>query len=72
MNVLQIYMKELVVLGVNINPFTFPKGLALVQAMADRYLNFERLGIRVYKLSEYKEALEALKNGQASKAVFKL
>ncbi|XP_043289050.1 D-arabinitol dehydrogenase 1-like [Venturia canescens] len=68
----EIYMKELTVMGVNINPFTFPKGLALVQAMADRYLNYEKLGIRVYKLSQHREALEALKNGEASKVVFKM
>ena len=62
----------MMVLGVNINPFTFLKGLALVEAMSDRYLNYEKLGIRVYKLSEYKEAFESLKNGGSCKAVFKL
>ncbi|XP_015115847.1 D-arabinitol dehydrogenase 1 [Diachasma alloeum] len=67
----EIYMKELQVLGVNINPFTFPKGLSLVQAMSDRYLSLDKLGIRVFKLSEYREALEALKAGQISKAMFK-
>ncbi len=63
-------MKELKVIGVNINPFTFPKALELVRAMADRYLHYDKLGIRVYKLSDYKEALQALRNGEISKAVF--
>ncbi|KAK0167273.1 hypothetical protein PV327_004695 [Microctonus hyperodae] len=67
----QIYMKELNVVGVNINPFTFPKALGLVRAMVDRYLNYERLGIGIYKLSDYNEALEALRMGEISKAVFK-
>lgn len=65
-------MKELNIVGVNINPFTFPKGLALLHAMADRYLNYDNLGIKIYPLSEYNEALEALKRGDISKAVFKL
>lgn len=68
----QIYMKELSVIGVNINPFTFPKGLALLAAMADRYLDYKILGIQVFSLSQYREAMEALKKGAISKAVFKL
>ena len=59
-------------MGVNINPFTFRKGLSLVEAMADRYLCYEKLGIEVFKLSEYEEAFAALKRGDISKAVFKL
>lgn len=65
-------MKELNIVGVNINPFTFPKGLSLLQAMADKYLDYEKLGIKVYPLKDYREALEALKRGDISKAVFKL
>ncbi|XP_012263700.2 D-altritol 5-dehydrogenase-like [Athalia rosae] len=67
----EIYMKELTVFGVNINPFTFPKALSLVTAMADKYLDYKKLGIGIYKLSQYQEALNALKNGDISKAVFK-
>ncbi|XP_034942042.1 D-altritol 5-dehydrogenase-like [Chelonus insularis] len=70
-NPFQMYLKELTIAGVIIDPFTFPKGLALVQAMAARYFNYEKLGIKVYKLSEYKEALEALRTGKVSKAMFK-
>ncbi|XP_029056140.1 sorbitol dehydrogenase-like [Osmia bicornis bicornis] len=68
----QIYMKELKIVGVNINPFTFHKGIALLQAMADTYLNYDKLCIKTYSLSEYPKALEALKRGEISKAVFKL
>ncbi|KAG9430062.1 hypothetical protein HZU67_08343 [Apis mellifera carnica] len=68
----QIYLKELTILGVNINPFSFPRGLGLLRAMADRYLNYDKLGIKVFSLSQYREALEALKRGEISKAVFKL
>ncbi|XP_061938947.1 D-altritol 5-dehydrogenase [Apis cerana] len=68
----QVYLKELTILGVNINPFSFPRGLGLLRAMADRYLNYDKLGIKVFSLSQYREALEALKRGEISKAVFKL
>ncbi|CAK9798242.1 Sorbitol dehydrogenase [Anthophora plagiata] len=68
----QIYMKELQIVGVNINPFTFPKGLCLLSAMAERYLNYEKLGIKVFPLSQYREALDSLKKGEISKAVFKM
>lgn len=55
-----------------INPFTFFKGLALLRAMSDKYIDFDKLGIKLFPLSRYEEALNALKNGQISKAVFKL
>lgn len=67
----QIFKKELRIVGVNINPHTFPRALCLLQAMSDRYLDYDKLGIKVYTLSQYKEALEALKRGDVSKAVFK-
>ncbi|KAJ6635069.1 D-arabinitol dehydrogenase 1 [Pseudolycoriella hygida] len=60
----EIFMKELKVIGVNINLFTFPKALQLVQAMADRYLHYDSLGIRVYKLAEFRQALLDLRNGE--------
>jgi hypothetical protein len=37
-----------------------------------RYLDYEKLGIRTYSLSQYEEALEALKEGRIAKAMFKL
>ncbi|XP_015595006.1 D-arabinitol dehydrogenase 1 isoform X2 [Cephus cinctus] len=68
----QIYMKELAIVGVNINPYTFLKGISLVEAMSDSYLQYEKLGIKVFKLSQFKLALEALQKGDISKAVFEL
>ncbi len=55
-----------------INPFSFPKGLGLLQAMAETYLDFDKLGIKVYPLAQYEEAFEDLKKGAVSKAVFKM
>ncbi|XP_029177633.1 uncharacterized protein LOC114945542 [Nylanderia fulva] len=68
----QIYKKELTILGVNVNPYSFLKGLALVQSMSEKYLDYKKLGIKVFSLSQYNEALDALKKGDISKAVFKI
>jgi hypothetical protein len=37
-----------------------------------RYLDYEKLGIKIYCLSQYEEALQALKEGTIAKAMFKL
>lgn len=68
----QIYKKELTIVGVNINPYSFTKGLALLQSLSEGYLDFNKLGIKIFSLSQYKEALDTLKKGEISKAVFKL
>ncbi|XP_012263758.2 D-arabinitol dehydrogenase 1-like [Athalia rosae] len=70
-NPFDIFKKELTIVGVNVNPFTFPKALSLVAALSDAYLDYGKLGIGVYKLSQYKDALADLKNGEITKAVFK-
>lgn len=67
-----IYMKELTIHGVNINPFSFPKSIGLLEAMGDRYLNYGNLGIKTFSLSQYKEAIQCLHKGEIAKAIFKL
>ncbi|XP_063926519.1 D-altritol 5-dehydrogenase-like [Zophobas morio] len=67
-----IYMKEMKIFGVNINPFSFPKSLGLLEAMGDRYLNYGNLGIKTFALNQYQEAIEHLKKGTIAKAIFKL
>lgn len=37
-----------------------------------RYLNYELMGIGLFKLSQYDEAINQLKKGVLAKAVFKL
>ncbi|KAL0116656.1 hypothetical protein PUN28_009943 [Cardiocondyla obscurior] len=67
----QIYKKEQSIFGVCINPHSFSKGIALVQSLSEGYLDYNKLGIKVFALSQYKTALEALKKGEISKAIFK-
>lgn len=68
----QMYMDELTIIAVNINPFSFPKAMGWIDAMGSRYLDYGHLGIKTYTLSQYKEALEALKKGSIAKAIFKI
>lgn len=67
-----IYKKEITILGVIINPFSFNKAIALLDTMSDRYLKYETLGIKKFALHQHEEALEELKQGNISKAVFKV
>ncbi|KAK5638222.1 hypothetical protein RI129_012517 [Pyrocoelia pectoralis] len=67
-----INKKEIRIVGVNINPFSFPKSLGFLESLSDRYLQFEKLGVKTFPLKDYKEALEALKKRAIAKAVFKL
>ncbi|KAG5880769.1 hypothetical protein JTB14_012649 [Gonioctena quinquepunctata] len=68
----EIFMKELKIFGVLVNPFTFPKSMGLIEAMGARYLNYENLGIKTFALKEYNDALELLEKGTIAKAVFKI
>ncbi|CAH1642242.1 unnamed protein product [Spodoptera littoralis] len=72
LNPFDIYNKELTIIGVKINPFSFPSAISWLKAMGSRYLDYHKLGVKTYKLSEYKEALEDLKKGSVAKAVFKI
>lgn len=68
----EIYKKELTILGVMVNPFSFNKSIGFLEAMGDKYLNFDKLGVRVYQLNQYEEAMQELRNRNISKAVFQV
>lgn len=68
-----IFRKQLSVIGVVVNTmFSFEKAVGLMEVMNDRYLDYEKLGINTYCLTEYTKALEDVKLGKFSKAVFQL
>ncbi|XP_059057756.1 D-altritol 5-dehydrogenase-like [Achroia grisella] len=71
-NPFQIYNKELTIIGVKVNPFSFPKAIKWLSAMGDRYIDYHKLGVKTYSLSQYQDALKDLKAGNISKAVFKI
>ncbi|KAG5880770.1 hypothetical protein JTB14_012650 [Gonioctena quinquepunctata] len=66
-----IFMKELRIYAVKVNPFSFPKALGLIESMGERYLNYGKLGI-IFELDDFKDALDKLKKGSFMKAIFKM
>ncbi|XP_078681623.1 D-altritol 5-dehydrogenase-like [Branchiostoma floridae x Branchiostoma belcheri] len=73
-NPFQIYAKELKIVGCLTNPFTMPTTInGLVRGMSGSYLSdFSRLGIKMFRLQEYQEAIAQLRKGDISKAMFDL
>ncbi|XP_060533536.1 uncharacterized protein LOC132706296 [Cylas formicarius] len=68
----QLYAKEAKIFAINVNPYSFVKAVGFMEAMGSRYLDYEKLGIKVFKLQDYQEAMELLKKGTIAKAVFRL
>jgi len=68
----EVFRKELTILGSLINPNTYSRATKLAQSMGDRYLDCEKLGVGMFKIDEYEEAIDKLKKGQISKAMFKM
>uniref|UniRef100_A0A0A9ZGG8 L-threonine 3-dehydrogenase n=2 Tax=Lygus hesperus TaxID=30085 RepID=A0A0A9ZGG8_LYGHE len=66
----EIFRKELTIVGSIINPWSFPRALGIMEAMSDRYLDYHKLGIEVFKLKDYQKALAVLDNSTAAKVVF--
>ena len=69
-NVHDFYFKELKLIGSLINPYTFPKAIQLVKDMAQRYLDYDKLGIAVFQLVKYPAAISALSKQEITKAMF--
>ena len=69
----QIYWKELKITGSFVNPFCFGEAVDLLKDLkAQGLLEVDKIGVQVFDLRDYKEALESLKSGKAAKAMFKL
>ena len=67
----EFMLREVSMIGTLINPYKFPSAVQLVGAMKDS-LKMDKLGIQVFELSDYENAFAALKDGNISKAVFKI
>ena len=68
----EIFRKELTILGSLINPNTYSRAVALAASLGERYLAFNKLGVGVFSLEQYQQAIDQLKAGKIAKAVFKL
>ncbi|CAB3257429.1 unnamed protein product [Arctia plantaginis] len=70
-NLYQIFDKELTIIGVKTNSFSFPTAIEWIKVMGERYLEYHKLGVKTYWLSEYETALADLKTGRVAKIIFK-
>ena len=67
-------------MGTLINPNTFKEAVQTVSGMSARngstkgmnYLDIEGLGIQLYDLHDYETAMESLRLGNISKAMFQI
>ncbi|XP_049793796.1 uncharacterized protein LOC126203514 [Schistocerca nitens] len=67
-----LYKNEITIFAVKINPFSFPKALGFLESMGARYMDYEKLGVKVFSMKQHKEAFSELKKGLIAKAVFKI
>lgn len=68
----EVFRKELTILGSLINPNTYGRATKLAENLGSRYLDCDKLGVGMFRIDEYKEAIDKLKKGQISKAMFKM
>jgi len=67
----QVFWKELTIIGSFINPYCFEETMPLIDDLSrGGYLDYDKLGIKIFSFEEYDEALQSLRTGTASKAVF--
>ena len=65
-----IYAKEVRIVSSFLNKFTFPRTIKLVHDMSERYFDWKKLDVGTYQLQDYEAAMDALRKGEISKAVF--
>ena len=66
------YNQELTILGSLINPTTYSRAVMLAANLGTRYLQYDKLGVAVFNINSYQEAIQQLKRGEIAKAVFKM
>ena len=64
--------QELTILGSLINPATYSRAVRLAANLGTRYLQYHKLGVAVFQINDYQEAIDQLKRGEIAKAVFKM
>ncbi|XP_044739348.1 D-altritol 5-dehydrogenase-like [Chrysoperla carnea] len=67
----EIFLKEITIYGIKTNPHTYEKSMHLLKALGSRYLDYEKLGVACYKLTDYEKAFEELRSGNIAKILFK-
>ena len=70
LDVYQIYQKEIKIVSSCLSKFSYSRAVNLVHNMSSKYLSWEILGLKNFHLHDYEAAIEALANGEVTKAVF--
>jgi len=68
----EIFRKELTILGSLINPCTYSRAVTLAANLGERYLAYDKLGVKTFNIEDYEEAINQLKQGKIAKAVFSM
>ena len=69
LNHLTFFEKELTLFGSVINPKTFNRGMAVMNAIQ---IPLETIGVKVYSLEDYDLALQDARSGRVTKTIFKV
>ncbi|KAK4878657.1 hypothetical protein RN001_011163 [Aquatica leii] len=64
--------KEASLIGISTSSFKFLKAIAVLEVLNKRYLTYERIGIKVYTLKCWKEAIDHVRRESVIKAVFRM
>nr|XP_039250509.1 D-arabinitol dehydrogenase 1-like [Styela clava] len=69
----QIYWKELKISGSFINPFCFEEAVGMLKILNEKnLLDLNKIGVKIFELSDFEAAFASLKRGDAAKAMFKM
>ena len=69
----EIFEKELTIMGSNIDPFTFKEAVSITESLhRSGLLDLKRLGVEIFPLENFRLAIEELKKGTISKAMFRI
>ncbi|XP_046989678.1 D-arabinitol dehydrogenase 1-like [Schistocerca americana] len=67
-----IMMNEISVVGTHVNQWSFPEARAMMSVLGPKYIDYQKLGVKIFSLADYEQAIAEMKSGTISKAVFKI
>ena len=68
-----VMVRSITIVGTLVNSQSLPKAMPTFNTLVKKgYLDFSKLGMRIYPFDNYREALEALSNAKVTKAVLEI
>lgn len=71
-NIATLFFKCASIVSANCGAYAFLDAVQIIGNMTEKYLDFQKLGIGIFTLDQYKEAFAALNNKIVSKVMFQL